>query len=161
MAKIAYNVTCAEESAEKMLQASSLCRISNEARSVQHFFGTFLGAPFGAGTFRSTFSAFLSGWGSSIVRGLLGTGPPEPTLESASPSPPQGSIWHRFDIDSILIRHRNRVKSGNQCRIDVKSMPNRPLRSGEGEVDSRVGSGGLFLINPSQLQHLCSFLPGL
>ena len=30
----------------------------------------------------------------------------------------------------------------NQCRIDVKSMPNRPLTKGEGEADSRVGSGG-------------------
>ena len=44
-----------------------------------------------------------------VVRGLLGTGPPDPTLESASPSPPQGSIWHR-----------DRVKSGNRCRIDAK-----------------------------------------
>ena len=30
------------------------------------------------------------------VKGLLGTDPPDPHLESASPSPPQGSIWHRF-----------------------------------------------------------------
>ena len=64
------------------------------------------------------------------VRGLLGTGPPDPTLESTSPSLPQGSIWHRFNIDSTLIRHRNRVKSGNRCRIDVESMPNRPPRKG-------------------------------
>ena len=35
-----------------------------------------------------------------FVRGLLGTGLPDPTLESTSPSPPQGSIWHRFNIDS-------------------------------------------------------------
>ena len=41
----------AEESAEKMLQASSLCAVSTEARSPKHFFGTFLGTPFGAGTF--------------------------------------------------------------------------------------------------------------
>ena len=68
-------------------------------------------------------------------RGLLGTSPPDPTLESTSPSPPQGSIWHR-----------NRVKSGNRCRIDAKSIP----RGGEGEADSRVGCGGLCLINPSQ-----------
>ena len=66
----------------------------------------------------------------SIVRGLLGTGPPGPTLESTSPSPPQGTIWHRFNIDSTLIRHRNRVKSGNRCRINVESMLNRPLRRG-------------------------------
>ena len=38
-----------------------------------------------------------------FVRGLLGTGPPDPTLESASLSPPQGSIWHRFNIDSTSI----------------------------------------------------------
>ena len=49
----------------------------------------------------------------SFVRGLLGKDPPDPTLESASPSHPQGSIWHR-----------NRVKSGNRCRINVESMPN-------------------------------------
>ena len=51
----------------------------------------------------------------SFVRGLLGTDPQNPTLESASPSPSQGSIWHR-----------NRVKSmSNRCRINVKSMSNR------------------------------------
>ena len=32
----------------------------------------------------------------------------------------------------------------NHCRIDVKSMPNRR----EGEVDSRVGSGGAVANNP-------------
>ena len=53
--------------------------------------------------------------------------PPGPTLESASPSPPQGSIWHR-----------NKGKSGNGCRIDAKSTP----WEGEGEADSRVRSGG-------------------
>ena len=69
-----------------------------------------------------------------VVRGLLGTGPPDPTLESPSPSPFEGSIWHR-----------NRVKSGNRCRINVESMLNRcqiDPRGGEGEADSRVGSGG-------------------
>ena len=74
---------------------------------------------------------------SRIVRGLLGTGPPDPTLESASPSPPQaqGSTWHQFNIDSTLIRHRNWVKPGNRCRrIDAEG--------GEGEAGSRVGSGG-------------------
>ena len=77
----------------------------------------------------------------SFVRGLLGTGPPDPSLESASPSPPQGSIWHRFNIDSTS----NRVKSGNRCRIDVESMLNRcriDPWGGEGEADSRMGSGG-------------------
>ena len=34
------------------------------------------------------------------MRGLLGTGPPDPTLESALPSTPQGSILHRFNMDS-------------------------------------------------------------
>ena len=37
---------------------------------------------------------------------ILGTDPLDLTLESASPSPAPGSIWHRFDIDSTLIRHR-------------------------------------------------------
>ena len=46
-----------------------------------------------------------------VVRGLLGTGPPGPTLESASPSPPRGSIWHRFNIDSTSIRHRFNIDS--------------------------------------------------
>ena len=80
-----------------------------------------------------------------IVRGLLGTGPPDPTLESASPSPPQGSIWHRFNIDSTLIRHRNRVKSGNRCGINVESMLNRCKATPEerrARRIQRVGSGG-------------------
>ena len=37
-------------------------------------------------------------------------------------------------VDLASIPHPNRVKSGNRCRIDVKSMPNRPLR--------REGRGG-------------------
>ena len=36
-----------------------------------------------------------------VVRGLLGTDPPDVTLESTLPSPPQESIWHQ------LIRHRS------------------------------------------------------
>ena len=35
-----------------------------------------------------------------FARGLSGTDPPDLTFESASPFPPQGSIWHRFDVDS-------------------------------------------------------------
>ena len=58
------------------------------------------------------------------MRGFLGTGRPDPTLESASPSPPQGSIWHRFDIE-----------------IGSNQMSNRCQRGGEGKADSRVGSG--------------------
>ena len=69
-------------------------------------------------------------WWDSIVRGLLGTGPPDPTLESASPSPPQGSIWHRFNIDSTSKWGQIRKSNLFRCRIDVKSMPNRTLRRG-------------------------------
>ena len=78
-------------------------------------------------------------------RGLLGTDPRDPrdpTLESASPSPPQRSIWHR-----------NRVKSGrNRCRINVESMPNRPLRRGgrSGFEGAHWGPGSLCLISPFQ-----------
>ena len=58
-------------------------------------------------------------------RGLLGTGPPNPALESH----PQGPIWYR-----------NRARSGNRCRINVKSMLNRchiDPWGGEAEADSR------------------------
>ena len=68
------------------------------------------------------------------MRGLLGTGPPDPTLESASPSPSQGSIWHRIDIDSTLIRHRFPVLILLRCQTDPWG--------GESEADSSVGSGG-------------------
>ena len=54
----------------------------------------------------------------TLARGLLGTGRPDPTLESASPSPPQGSIWHRFNIDSTLIRHRFPDLTLFRCQID-------------------------------------------
>ena len=67
--------------------------------------------------------------GASVVRGLLGTGPPDPTLESASPSPPQGSIWHRFNIDSTLIRYRCPDLTLFQCRINVESMLIRKIRA--------------------------------
>ena len=81
----------------------------------------------------------------SLVKGFLGTGPPDPTLESASPSPPQGLIWHRFNIDSTLSPHRNRVKSENRCRINVESMTLFRCQidpwGREGEADSMVGSG--------------------
>ena len=81
------------------------------------------------------------------MRGLLGTGPPDPTLESASLSPPKESIWHQ-----------NRVKSGNRCRINVKSMLNRcqiDPRGGEGEADSRATFGGSVPNKPltSLVQH--------
>ena len=68
------------------------------------------------------------GWkATKVVRGLLGTAPPpppDPTLESASPSPPQGSIWHRFNIDLTSIRHRFDIDlTLFRCRIDAKSTP--------------------------------------
>ena len=44
--------------------------------------------------------------GCSVVRGLLGRDPPDLTLESTSPSPPQASVWHRFIIDASSIPHR-------------------------------------------------------
>ena len=63
-----------------------------------------------------------------LARGLVGRGPPDPTLKSALPSPPQGWIWHR-----------SRVKSGNRCRINVESMPNRSLRmGGRGDIEGGV-----------------------
>ena len=67
--------------------------------------------------------------GCRVVRFFFGTGPLEPTLESASPSPPQGSIWHRFNIDSTLIRFDidstsiSWLDRVNQ-KIDVGSMSN-------------------------------------
>ena len=62
-------------------------------------------------------------WGSKFVRGLLGTDPPDPTLESASPSPPQGSIWHRDMVESRN-RYQTDVESmSNRCQIDAKSAP--------------------------------------
>ena len=85
---------------------------------------------------------------SRIVRGLLGTGQSDPALESASPSPSWGSIWHR-------------IGSGSNQEIDVESMPNRcwiDAKSTPEEGKARRirgwGPGGLCLINPSQLQNI-------
>ena len=81
-----------------------------------------------------------------LVRGLLGTGPPDATLESASPSPPQGPISHQLNIDSTLIRHQFPDLTLSRCRINVESMLNRcqiDPWGGEGDADSRVGSRGL------------------
>ena len=58
-----------------------------------------------------------------IVRGLLGTGPLNPILESASPPPPQGSILHRFDIEIGSNREIDVVSMPIRCRIDAKSTP--------------------------------------
>ena len=57
--------------------------------------------------------------------------PHGPHPQSASPSPPQGSIWHRFSIDSTSIQHRFDIDlTLFRCRIDAESMPKRPLRRG-------------------------------
>ena len=73
-----------------------------------------------------------------VVTGLIGTDPPDLTLESASPAPPWGAIWHRFNIDSTsiswLIRHRFPDLTLFRCQIDTWG--------GEGDGDSKVGFGG-------------------
>ena len=77
------------------------------------------------------------GGGAKFVRGLLGTSPPDSTLESASPSPTQGSIWHRFNIDLTLMRHRFPDLILSRCRINVEPMLNRcqiDPWGGEGEA---------------------------
>ena len=58
----------AEERAEKVLRGPRLCRKSYRRGGPKHFFGTFLGTPFGAGTFRSTlFGTFPGrGFGTSL-----------------------------------------------------------------------------------------------
>ena len=82
--------------------------------------------------------------------GLSGTGPPDPTLKSASPSPPQGSIWRRFNIDSTLIRHRSPDLTLFRCQIDVESMTNRPLRrGGRGGFEGAVRGACAFTKLPS------------
>ena len=79
----------------------------------------------------------------SVVRGLLGTDPPpDLTLESASPSPPQGSIWHRFNIDSTSIQHRFPDLTLFRCQINPEEGTASWIRG--------RGLGGLCLINPSQ-----------
>ena len=79
---------------------------------------------------------------SMFVRGLLGTGPPDPNLEFASPSPPQGSIWHQ-----------NRVTSGYRCRIDATSTS----EEGRARRIRGWGPGGLPLIKLKPLTTLCDF----
>ena len=53
----------AEESAEKVLRGPSPVLFSTEARTPKHFFGTFFGNLFAAGTFRSTRFGTFPGWG--------------------------------------------------------------------------------------------------
>ena len=70
--------------------------------------------------------------------GFIRHSPPlEPTLESASPSHPQGSNWHR-----------NRVKSGNWCRIAVECK--LTFEKGRARRIRGWGPGSLCLINPSK-----------
>ena len=74
-----------------------------------------------------------------LARGTLGIGPLDPTLESASPSPTQGSIWHT-----------NTVESGNRCRIDAKLMSKLTPEEGRARRIRGWGPGGLCLMSPSQ-----------
>ena len=69
-----------------------------------------------------------------VVRGLLGTDPPGPHPRIRLALPSQGSIWHWFNIDSTSIRHWFPDFALFWCQIDPWG--------GEGEVDSRVVSGG-------------------
>ena len=78
-----------------------------------------------------------------VVRGLLGTDPPDPTLESASPSPPQGSIAHQIRKS---ISWFDPISMSNWCCIDAKST----LEEGRARRIRGWGLGGLCLINPSQ-----------
>ena len=73
-----------------------------------------------------------------LARGLLGTGPPDPTLESASPPLLRG----RFGIDSTSIRHRFPDLTLFRCQIDFEEGRARRIRG--------WGPGGLCLVNPSQ-----------
>ena len=62
---------------------------------------------------------------------------PPQTPPSNPPRPPL--VRGRLGIDLTLIRHRFRVKSGTRCRINVKSMPSRPLtRGGRGGFEDGV-----------------------
>ena len=85
-----------------------------------------------------------------ICEGFIRHKPPDPTLESTSPSPPQGSIWHRFNIDSTSIRHRFPDLTLFRCQIDAKSTP----EEGRARWIRGWGPGGLCLINPSQIMML-------
>ena len=66
---------------------------------------------------------------SRVVRGLLGTAPPNPT-PSNPPRPPR--LRCRFGIEV----------GSNRCRIDVESMPNRrPRRGGRGGFEGERSGG--------------------
>ena len=76
--------------------------------------------------------------GIPFLPSILGTGPPglHPRIRLALPSSgvDLASIQHRFDIDSTSISWFDPSSMSNRCQIDPWW--------GEGEVDSRVGSGG-------------------
>ena len=59
---------------------------------------------------------------------------PHPGIHLALPS--SGVDWHRFNIDSTS---KLGQITGDRCRVNVESTPEEGR---EGEVDSRVGSGG-------------------
>ena len=84
----------------------------------------------------------------NFVRGLLGTGHPDPSLESASPSPPRGSIRHRFGIEIGSNQEIDVESMSNRCWIDANSTP----EEGRARRIRGWGPGGLCLINPSQNQ---------
>ena len=90
----------AAESAEKVLRPSSLCIAYTEARRPKHFFGTFLGTPFGAGTFRSTFSALLSGrrFGTSVAG-----------RQDCKSRPPSGNFRYQEPKEGINIKNLGRT----------------------------------------------------
>ena len=82
---------------------------------------------------------FSGGW--YICEGFIrhrNSPPPDPTFESASPSPPQTSIWHR-----------NRVTSRNWCRIDFQIDAKSTPEEGTARRTRGWGPVGLCLINPS------------
>ena len=85
------------------------------------------------------YSFRVSGSPTGVVRLLLGTGPPDPTPESASPSPAQGSIWHPNRV-------KIRKSISNRCWIDTKSTP----EEGRARQIRGWGPGGLCLKATSQ-----------
>ena len=74
---------------------------------------------------------------SSVVMGLLGTDPPDLTLESASPSPHSVDFFYKmffFPFDLASIQHRFPESTLFRFQIDTWG--------GEGTADSKVGYGG-------------------
>ena len=66
------------------------------------------------------------GWGGlGFLRGLLGTDPPDPTLESASPSPPQPHKSQRFNSQYGLHDLRPLDKRSAGASILLTLQPER------------------------------------